>query len=50
MEFMTGFYERLEDGQGMSEALRETKLEMMRSEKYGETRYWAPFVLAGDWR
>jgi CHAT domain-containing protein len=50
MEFMTGFYERLESGQGMSEALRETKLEMMRSEEYGEVRYWAPFVLAGDWR
>jgi CHAT domain-containing protein len=50
MEFMTGFYERLESGQGMSEALRETKLQMMRSEEYGEVRYWAPFVLAGDWR
>jgi CHAT domain-containing protein/Tfp pilus assembly protein PilF len=49
MEFMTGFYGRLEGGQGMSEALRETKLEMMRSEEYGEPFYWAPFVLAGDW-
>ena len=50
MEFMTGFYQRLEDGQGMSDSLRETKLEMMRSEKYSDPVYWAPFVLAGDWR
>ena len=48
-EFMTGFYERYAQGDSASEALRQTKLEMKRSEHYGETRYWAPFVLAGDW-
>jgi CHAT domain-containing protein len=50
MEFMTGFYGRVEEGQGMSEALRATKLEMKNSERYGDTRYWAPFVLAGEWK
>jgi CHAT domain-containing protein len=48
-EFMKGFYGRLIQGASVSEALRQTKLEMKNSERYGETRYWAPFVLAGDW-
>jgi CHAT domain-containing protein len=50
MVFMRGFYGRLKQGQSKSKALRETKLEMMRSQQYGETEYWAPFVLVGDWK
>jgi CHAT domain-containing protein/TPR repeat protein len=49
-EFMKGFYGRYAQGASASEALRQTKLEMKSSEHYGETRYWAPFVLAGDWQ
>jgi CHAT domain-containing protein len=48
--FMDGFYGRVQAGEPLGEALRTTKREMRASEDWGETKYWAPFVLAGDWR
>ncbi len=48
-ELMVAFYERLLAGQPRGEALREAKLEMMRSPRWGHPRFWASFVLSGSW-
>jgi CHAT domain-containing protein/tetratricopeptide (TPR) repeat protein len=47
-EFMVRFYRRLNEGMTPSKALRETKLELMRSKgPWSAPRHWAPFVLYG---
>jgi CHAT domain-containing protein len=47
-EFMVKFYRRLNNGMTASKALRETKLELMRSNgPWSAPRHWAPFVLYG---
>lgn len=46
---MTGYYKRLEQGEGRSEALRQVQLQMLRSGKYSHPYYWAAFVPSGDW-
>ena len=48
--FMTGFYGRVKAGVPLAQAIRETKQEMRDSEEWSAPVYWAPFVLAGDWR
>ena len=50
MQLMKDFYSKLAEGLPASEALREAKLAMMRSEQYSQPKYWAPFILSGDWR
>ncbi|MEL6327953.1 MAG: CHAT domain-containing protein, partial [Cyanobacteria bacterium J06626_23] len=48
---MTRYYEHLMNGRGRSEALRATQLEMIAAEgQYSHPYYWAPFILAGNWR
>ena len=47
--FMAGFYGRVAAGEPLAEALRETKREM-RAGEWSDPVFWAPFVLAGDWR
>ena len=48
-KLMTGYYKRLEQGEGRSEALRQVQLEMLRSGRYSHPYYWAAFVPSGDW-
>ena len=49
-ELMTRYYQRLQSGQGRSEALRETQLELMQTPGYDHPYYWASFIFSGDWR
>ena len=54
---MERFYQRLKDGEGKAEALRNAKLDMLNSKVYLEALgqeqalaapfYWAAFVLVG---
>jgi CHAT domain-containing protein/tetratricopeptide (TPR) repeat protein len=48
-ELMTGYYERLRQGEGRSEALRQVQLKMLRSEQHSHPYYWASFVPTGNW-
>ncbi|MBE9099864.1 tetratricopeptide repeat protein [filamentous cyanobacterium LEGE 07170] len=47
---MQGYYERLMDGAGRSEALREVQQELLNSETYAHPYYWAGFIFSGNWR
>ena len=52
-ELMVSYYKRLLAGEGRSEALRQTQLEMLRSENrdgHSHPYYWAAFIQSGDWR
>lgn len=46
--FMDGFYKYLSRGETKEESLRQAKLEMIDS-GYSHPRYWAAFVLIGDY-
>ncbi|MDY6804190.1 MAG: CHAT domain-containing protein [Cyanobacteriota bacterium] len=46
-EMMVGYYQRLKDGMGRSEALRDIQLEMLN--KYEYPYYWGSFIPAGNW-
>jgi CHAT domain-containing protein/tetratricopeptide (TPR) repeat protein len=48
-ELMTGFYRRLGQGEGRSEALRQVQLHMLRQERTRHPYYWASFVATGSW-
>lgn len=48
-ELMTGYYQRLRQGEGRSEALRQVQLKMLRSERHSHPYYWASFVPTGNW-
>lgn len=48
-DLMVSYYERLRRGEGRSEALRNTQLEMLRQESTSHPYYWAPFTISGDW-
>jgi CHAT domain-containing protein len=48
-ELMAGFYRRLEQGEGRSEALRQVQLQMLRSPRTSHPYYWASFVPTGSW-
>jgi len=54
VELMERFYQGWLSGKTKSEALREAQLGMMRDlrEKRGAAhpRFWAGFVLVGDWK
>ena len=45
--FMGRFYQRFLSGMGAQQALRETQDEFMRSDKWSNPYYWAPFVMVG---
>jgi len=49
-DLMVKYYNRLLNNQGRSEALRQTQLEMLKSETYQHPYYWAAFIPSGDWR
>ena len=47
---MARYYEKLMQGMGRSEALRQVQLEAISQEgKYSRPYYWAAFILAGEW-
>jgi CHAT domain-containing protein len=48
-DFMEGFYRRLRDGSGRSDALRSMQLELLRGNEYSHPFYWAAFILTGEW-
>lgn len=48
-DLMVAFYDRLLAGEPRGEALRQAKLEMLRSTDRAHPRYWASFVLSGAW-
>ncbi|MGH2627413.1 MAG: CHAT domain-containing protein, partial [Anaerolineales bacterium] len=45
---MPEFYRRLELGETKAEALRQTKLAMLGTDRWAHPFYWAQFVLLGD--
>jgi CHAT domain-containing protein/Tfp pilus assembly protein PilF len=48
-ELMVKYYGRFIKNEGRSEALRQTQLEMLKSQKYQHPFYWAAFIPSGDW-
>jgi CHAT domain-containing protein len=48
-DLMTGYYRRLKQKKGRSEALRLTQIKMLRSSDYSHPYYWASFIPSGDW-
>ncbi len=46
-EMMVGYYQRLKDGMGRSEAMRDIQLQMLR--KYDYPYYWGSFIPVGNW-
>ena len=48
-DLMVAYYQRLKAGEGRSEALRQTQLEMLRGEQSQHPYFWASFILSGDW-
>ncbi|NER27577.1 MAG: CHAT domain-containing protein, partial [Symploca sp. SIO1C4] len=49
-ELMVNYYQKLKQNQGRSQALRQTQLEMLESEKYHHPYYWASFIASGNWQ
>jgi CHAT domain-containing protein len=43
---MAAFHARVKDGRSAADALRETRLELIRAGK--APLYWAPFILIGE--
>lgn len=46
---MTEYYERLRQGQGRSEALREVQLGLLVNPGRAHPAFWAAFIPLGDW-
>ena len=49
-EFMAQYYERLQAGEGRSEALRQVQLAALETGRYQHPYHWAAFFFSGDWR
>jgi CHAT domain-containing protein len=49
---MAGFYRAMlqRDHLRPAAALRQAQLAMIRDRKWSHPRYWAPFIVEGDWR
>ena len=48
MVFMKSFYQHLKEGETAGAAIEQSMKFLRESEKFSETRYWAPFQLIGD--
>ncbi len=48
-ELMVGYYQRLQQGLGRAEALRQSQLAMLRQPKFRHPFHWAAFIPAGRW-
>ncbi|MBD2429177.1 tetratricopeptide repeat protein [Phormidium sp. FACHB-1136] len=49
-ELMQRYYQRLQNGKGRSESLRQVQLEFMANPTYQHPYYWASFIFSGEWR
>lgn len=49
-ELMVEFYRQLAAGQSKAAALQSAEIKLLKNPKFSRPRYWAPFVLMGDWR
>lgn len=47
---MVAYYQRLLEGFGRAESLRQVQLETLRSGRHSHPFYWASFIPLGDWR
>jgi len=47
-DLMAGYYKKLQDGLGRSEALRAIQRDLAAKPKYAHPYYWASFIAAGD--
>jgi CHAT domain-containing protein/Tfp pilus assembly protein PilF len=48
-ELMVAYYDRLKQGQGRGEALRQVQLEMLKNVNRRHPYYWASFIQSGEW-
>lgn len=48
-QLMTGYYEKLKQGTGRAEALRQVQLEMLKRKDRSHPFYWASFITSGEW-
>jgi CHAT domain-containing protein len=48
-ELMVAYYQRLLNGEGRSEALRQVQLEMLQEEERSHPFFWAAFIPSGAW-
>ena len=46
---MVDYYDRLLQGEGRSEALRQAQLALLQDPQYRHPYYWAAFIFQGDW-
>jgi CHAT domain-containing protein/Tfp pilus assembly protein PilF len=49
-DLMVDYYQRLQQGAGRSDGLRQVQLEMANSPDHAHPYYWAAFIPSGDWR
>ncbi|MDB9503380.1 CHAT domain-containing protein [Spirulina major CS-329] len=47
---MVNYYQKIQNGSGRGEALRDVQLEMIADPNYAAPLYWAAFIPSGDWR
>jgi len=47
---MIDYYQRLQDGEGRGEALRQVQLEMLNNSQTQHPYFWASFIPTGNWR
>lgn len=48
-DLMNAYYQKLLAGEGRSEALRQTQLELLQTRGYRHPYYWAAFIFSGNW-
>jgi len=49
-DLMVAYYQRLQAGEGRTEALRQVQLSLLRGSVWPHPFFWASFIQSGDWR
>jgi CHAT domain-containing protein/Tfp pilus assembly protein PilF len=49
-DLMVAYYQRLQAGEGRTDALRQVQLSMLRGPAWQHPFFWASFIQSGDWR
>ena len=49
-DWMVAYYQKLKQGVGRSEAVRQVQLQMLSNPQHQHPYYWAAFIPSGDWR
>jgi len=49
-DLMVAYYQRLQAGEGRTEALRQVQLRLLRGSVWPHPFFWASFIQSGDWR